>query len=154
MIRRPPRSTRTDTLVPYTTLFRSLRRRCTRTEFGTAQFGGSRKVDELLRGLDARIEHRIGTDQLRQAGKVEAQRCRVGGLSQLRGRYAKLRQQAGAAGVLLGLRERQRLVGEPLRRCHLHGAGADGSEEGRGGRECVRACRSRGGWDSSKKKKK
>src|SRR3546814_17285144 len=25
MIRRPPRSTRTDTLVPYTTLFRSLR---------------------------------------------------------------------------------------------------------------------------------
>src|SRR3546814_16439319 len=27
MIRRPPRSTRTDTLFPYTTLFRSLRRR-------------------------------------------------------------------------------------------------------------------------------
>src|SRR3546814_3350263 len=35
MIRRPPRSTRTDTLFPYTTLFRSLaaasRRSCTRT---------------------------------------------------------------------------------------------------------------------------
>src|SRR3546814_8460895 len=28
MIRRPPRSTRTDTLFPYTTLFRSHRRRC------------------------------------------------------------------------------------------------------------------------------
>src|SRR3546814_17207593 len=28
MIRRPPRSTRTDTLFPYTTLFRSLRTRC------------------------------------------------------------------------------------------------------------------------------
>src|SRR3546814_1970728 len=28
MIRRPPRSTRTDTLFPYTTLFRSLRFRC------------------------------------------------------------------------------------------------------------------------------
>src|SRR3546814_18301361 len=28
MIRQPPRSTRTDTLFPYTTLFRSLRRRC------------------------------------------------------------------------------------------------------------------------------
>src|SRR3546814_13229971 len=27
MIRRPPRSTRTDTLCPYTTLFRSVRRR-------------------------------------------------------------------------------------------------------------------------------
>src|SRR3546814_6062384 len=28
MIRRPPRSTRTDTLFPYTTLFRSRRRAC------------------------------------------------------------------------------------------------------------------------------
>src|SRR3546814_2288728 len=31
MIRRPPRSTRTDTLFPYTTLFRSSRRRGTRS---------------------------------------------------------------------------------------------------------------------------
>src|SRR3546814_9093354 len=30
MIRRPPRSTRTDTLFPYTTLFRSPARRCRR----------------------------------------------------------------------------------------------------------------------------
>src|SRR3546814_5636122 len=30
MIRRPPRSTRTDTLVPYTTLFRSSRHSCAR----------------------------------------------------------------------------------------------------------------------------
>src|SRR3546814_2363122 len=30
MIRRPPRSTRTDTLFPYTTLFRSCRARCRR----------------------------------------------------------------------------------------------------------------------------
>src|SRR3546814_19881842 len=33
MIRRPPRSTRTDTLFPYTTLFRSLRRAPTETAF-------------------------------------------------------------------------------------------------------------------------
>src|SRR3546814_2342059 len=32
MIRRPPRSTRTDTLFPYTTLFRSKRRRVERVE--------------------------------------------------------------------------------------------------------------------------
>src|SRR3546814_4786838 len=38
MIRRPPRSTRTDTLFPYTTLFRSLR--------GGA--GGIRTLDTLL----------------------------------------------------------------------------------------------------------
>src|SRR3546814_8781699 len=31
MIRRPPRSTRTDTLFPYTTLVRSSRRRCRRS---------------------------------------------------------------------------------------------------------------------------
>src|SRR3546814_1721872 len=44
MIRRPPRSTRTDTLFPYTTLFRSLRH---------FQFG---KADFPLPTLGARIE--------------------------------------------------------------------------------------------------
>src|SRR3546814_16110264 len=38
MIRRPPRSTRTDTLFPYTTLFRSSRRR------SSAQPGGDRRL--------------------------------------------------------------------------------------------------------------
>src|SRR3546814_2959192 len=37
MIRRPPRSTRTDTLFPYTTLFRSAKLRCAR---GNAVTGG------------------------------------------------------------------------------------------------------------------
>src|SRR3546814_21130137 len=32
MLRRPPRSTRTDTLFPYTTLVRSLSRQCTRAD--------------------------------------------------------------------------------------------------------------------------
>src|SRR3546814_9245259 len=38
MIRRPPRSTRTDTLFPYTPLFRSLRRHggCDRADAGVA----------------------------------------------------------------------------------------------------------------------
>src|SRR3546814_4344101 len=40
MIRRPPRSTRTDTLFPYTTLFRSL-----------APPGGARQRLELVPGL-------------------------------------------------------------------------------------------------------
>src|SRR3546814_8104134 len=35
MIRRPPRSTRTDTLFPYTTLFRSLRRQQLLQHHGT-----------------------------------------------------------------------------------------------------------------------
>src|SRR3546814_12506667 len=48
MIRRPPRSTRTDTLFPYTTLFRSV---CQRAAFpGRTRFGFDRRGrhDEFL----------------------------------------------------------------------------------------------------------
>src|SRR3546814_8954036 len=55
MIRRPPRSTRTDTLFPYTTLFRSARRRsrsrlrlsrsaALRADAGRADEGGARRA--------------------------------------------------------------------------------------------------------------
>src|SRR3546814_9569704 len=46
MIRRPPRSTRTDTLFPYTTRFRSLKRLVhpTRFELVTSAFGGQRSI--------------------------------------------------------------------------------------------------------------
>src|SRR3546814_12620112 len=41
MIRRPPRSTRTDTLFPYTTLFRSVEFRCPdAVKFGADQLRG------------------------------------------------------------------------------------------------------------------
>src|SRR3546814_5679055 len=52
MIRRPPRSTRTDTLVPYTTLFRSHRRAVVGAGFGVGPGqgqsgqGGERARDE------------------------------------------------------------------------------------------------------------
>src|SRR3546814_10011952 len=45
MLRRPPRSTRTDTLFPYTTLFRSVAARC-----GAPSWGG-----RLLRAVRAGI---------------------------------------------------------------------------------------------------
>src|SRR3546814_4908076 len=48
MIRRPPRSTRTDTLFPYTTLFRSPR----------ARQGPPQDQDDRRRGLRTRREHR------------------------------------------------------------------------------------------------
>src|SRR3546814_11427909 len=54
MVRRPPRSTRTDTLFPYTTLFRSLRRRpggiAIGRRLGSTAIGGqgSRLAQELL----------------------------------------------------------------------------------------------------------
>src|SRR3546814_4254603 len=46
MIRRPPRSTRTDTLFPYTTLFRSLPGRVGR--HGDAAIGAADKIDALF----------------------------------------------------------------------------------------------------------
>src|SRR3546814_9060995 len=49
MIRRPPRSTRTDTLFPYTTLFRSRRRL-----FAVRRRDGSRRMDQPLPALPHR----------------------------------------------------------------------------------------------------
>src|SRR3546814_17823359 len=49
MIRRPPRSTRTDTLFPYTTLFRSVHRRSWQTS------SPERRVD--VRALDTACRH-------------------------------------------------------------------------------------------------
>src|SRR3546814_7667424 len=69
MIRRPPRSTRTDTLFPYTTLFRSLFRRlhhrgADRVQFflGKAFFAGlQRDLDgkTLLALLNARPDEQV-----------------------------------------------------------------------------------------------
>src|SRR3546814_3525975 len=62
MIRRPPRSTRPDTLFPYTTLFRSLRRCAARRTLARAQHRrrARRTGDEgRLRHLDGgRVRHR------------------------------------------------------------------------------------------------
>src|SRR3546814_8253208 len=49
MIRRPPRSTRTDTLFPYTTLFRSLLRVCVhRRDLGLHLLGSPALADQLV----------------------------------------------------------------------------------------------------------
>src|SRR3546814_2635619 len=52
MIRRPPRSTRTDTLFPYTTLFRSP----SRAELGDQGGGAGVEVDEALLILPDEVE--------------------------------------------------------------------------------------------------
>src|SRR3546814_17425087 len=77
MIRRPPRSTRTDTLFPYTTLFRSDRRasiilaiadaevRSARTARLTEQRQRPRQADfELGRGIAARVGDHLELDVL------------------------------------------------------------------------------------------
>src|SRR3546814_7126024 len=62
MIRRPPRSTRTDTIFPYTTLFRSYRLRAAARREG-------RGSGDLAAGY-----RRAGTGNLRHAGALEQRR--------------------------------------------------------------------------------
>src|SRR3546814_9802697 len=52
MIRRPPRSTRTDTLFPYTTLFRSRGERHHRREGGSATAGTASSPDAAVDTAD------------------------------------------------------------------------------------------------------
>src|SRR3546814_18343070 len=62
MIRRPPRSTRTDTLFPYTTLFRSLRAEAARSG-DRLEAGDADAHDERLGGADRAVgghPHRTG----------------------------------------------------------------------------------------------
>src|SRR3546814_2171461 len=67
MIRRPPRSTRTDTLFPYTTLFRSGERHA--------------ELDHVGAGFDQRVHHRHQRFERGIAGGDEGdQRLAVGGL--------------------------------------------------------------------------
>src|SRR3546814_19097355 len=90
MIPRPPRSTRTDTLFPYTTLFRSLAVRGAEEEIGGAILRESEAADRGAVGRaqfdpDAIVErHRIGTGAraflcvIEQAGLAEPGRDRRG----------------------------------------------------------------------------
>src|SRR3546814_1920082 len=60
MIRRPPRSTRTDTLFPYTTLFRSFEQRGLADAFGAAQmqqFAGRQLQVEIAQQHTVATQH-------------------------------------------------------------------------------------------------
>src|SRR3546814_11610349 len=76
MIRRPPRSTRTDTLFPYTTLFRSFRQRAQQRDLSgiradqrdvaAIQYCRARAADDgkVRRGRSERASVRIGVSML------------------------------------------------------------------------------------------
>src|SRR3546814_2916744 len=72
MIRRPPRSTRTDTLFPYTTLFRSM------TEERAVLAGGCFwGMQDLIRSYDGVLSTRVGytggTSSDRKSTRLELQ---------------------------------------------------------------------------------
>src|SRR3546814_14985351 len=117
MIRRPPRSTRTDTLFPYTTLFRSLAQpNLVSQQYAFLQWvpkGEQRRLDLMRVQIDAGIEQRLGK-------AIYA----IGGVSPCQ-----------LVGVVLGV------VGGDQ---SVPSAFFDRSEERRVGKECVSTCRSRG----------
>src|SRR3546814_20252030 len=72
MIRRPPRSTRTATLFPYTTLFRSLGTTRCRITGMTYRLVRENEVEaQLLFKLDPAIARRFGRDALSSVEKAE-----------------------------------------------------------------------------------
>src|SRR3546814_11987154 len=83
MIRRPPRSTRTDTLFPYTTLFRSVIEwydvRVNRSERHLSCAGPNRRSDQRGRRMAVkRIRNRSKQPEAVQEARSEAQRSRAG----------------------------------------------------------------------------
>src|SRR3546814_18519351 len=75
MIRRPPRSTRTDTLFPYTTLFRSFGEQRDDLGFGECR-AHARDLEPLLR-LERDTAHRVELD-LHGAGQHFKKLARAG----------------------------------------------------------------------------
>src|SRR3546814_16293498 len=129
MIRRPPRSTRTDTLFPYTTLFRS--------EYARHQIGfayGNRPLgDRCCNSLDI--------DGL-EAFLVQLRAVRLSG-------YTKNGHGIARCGIQTG----QHVGAGGPRRAQANPdlAGMGRSEERRVGKECVSTCSSR--WSPYHEKK-
>src|SRR3546814_14764320 len=107
MIRRPPRSTRTDTLFPYTTLFRSPGER------GLHRGRGDHRQAVLLRTVDRPVGPRV------RAGRRGGQRLPAAPVRQ-RGRAGRHRGDGRGRGDVLDDRRlhhgRQRLGAPPAQR--------------------------------------
>src|SRR3546814_17119082 len=111
MIRRPPRSTRTDTLFPYTTLFRSL--------------------GEILRQLTVDPGGRLLAERLAQVAQGLGRRHQDQAVvALLQGRRVEvLGEQVGEAPLLLAVRIALRIHGVVLAPRIVAAAGPVGADE-------------------------
>src|SRR3546814_18452721 len=130
MIRRPPRSTRTDTLFPYTTLFRSARRGVlNRQQSSAAPFAAEAKA--LSEAQDAEQERRDPSDHLISGQEGDGQ-----------GRFSHQHERCNKSGVPAYA------IAEMTKDARTQRAGATGegqrSEQRRVGKEWVSTCRTRG----------
>src|SRR3546814_20849488 len=122
MIRRPPRSTRTDTLFPYTTLFRSIgSQRAYPTAYELPEY-----VDESGNGDGAKSFDSENRDQMFDEAARLVVRHQQGSTSLIQ---RKLKLGYNRAGRIIDQLEAAGIVGR--------------SEERRVGKECVSTCRSR-----------
>src|SRR3546814_14236042 len=144
MIRRPPRSTRTDTLFPYTTLFRSA---YVKEDAGKILLGAFEPVAKPW-GLDG-IPEDFCFDQLPEdvdhfAPVLEAMVKRV-----------PILESAGIHTFFNGPEsftpDDRYLLGEAPELANFYVAAGFRSEERRVGQECVSICRSRWSLDHSNK---
>src|SRR3546814_11506564 len=132
MIRRPPRSTRTDTLFPYTTLFRS-----------ASEVPGSGRVtlwppvSDDLDDAEEDEEGWVGDATRALAGKVarSVREMIDGGTLASKGRPIR------PEDVMILVKRRGELASPPVARLYAEGVRSEGR---RVGEECVSTCRSRG----------
>src|SRR3546814_19249722 len=138
MIRRPPRSTRTDTLFPYTTLFRSVHRR-------------ARRVDAAVERIDRLLAADLPGDRGQQALLRRAQDLRAG---DHKGEGAGAEGDLGVARLAAAVAVECRLLVDDAgdhwdaaaahrRGAEVAGGGGARSAGRRGGKEGVSTCRSR-----------
>src|SRR3546814_10903571 len=111
MIRPPPRSTRTDTLFPYTTLFRSGALADAEEDEGLAQAGG---VDHRLQVADPRFQRKFANLPIAQAAAALV----VAHVAVVPGEEAQPVAPDRTAGVMVE-------VGQPVCRTHQRQAMAE-----------------------------
>src|SRR3546814_1497141 len=116
MIRRPPRSTRTDTLFPYTTLFRSALRASLQDALsGPGERGGARPPPQsALRDPEGArrrlwLQERLGAAQL-----VRARGCRAGRPARSEEHTSELQSLMRISSAVFCLKKKQNAITQPI----------------------------------------